>query len=211
MLVDVVFLSNAKTPDLHAMAQNAVSTCARGATLPVGITVLEQQSVEYARARTIRMPAEFHFNAFANYGAALGSAEWIMVANNDLVFDIGWLEPLLAADHPIVSPKCPVRPSQIDLIENTAGYENGVHLSGWCFMIRRDLWERIGGFDECVEFWCSDDVVIEQVKALGIAPMLVPASRVRHLGSVTLTQTQDPENRLTHRQLEIFNRKYRST
>lgn len=208
IIADVVFLSNAKTSDLYAMAQHAVDTCAAGAP-QAGITVLEQQRVEYQRARTVHMPGEFHFNAFANYGASLGTAEWIMIANNDLIFGEGWLEALLAANHPVVSPKCPVRESQGRLTENTTGYNNGVHFSGWCFMIRRDLWERIGGFDECVDFWCSDDVVIEQVKALGIAPMLVPASKVEHLSSVTLRQTHDPEEKLTRQQLDIFNRKYR--
>lgn len=208
-MVDVVFLSNAKTPALQAMTQHAVDTCIHGAGQPVNITVLEQQPLEYERVRTIHLPGEFHYNAFANHGARLGFSEWIMIANNDLIFGDDWLEPLLAANHPVVSPKCPVRPSQSSITVNTTGDSNGVHLSGWCFMIRRDLWEAIGAFDECVEFWCSDDVVIEQVKARGIEPMLVPASRVEHLGSVTLCQTDDPEEKLTRRQLEIFNRKYR--
>lgn len=209
MLVDVVFLSNAKEPDLQAMAQRAIDTCTAGTSLPINITVLEQQPVEYAGARTVHMPGEFNFNAFANEGARRGHAEWIMIANNDLIFATGWLEPLLAANHPVVSPKCPARPSQAHITANATGDANGVHLSGWCFMIRRDLWERIGGFDECVSFWCSDDVVIEQVKAVGIEPMLVPASCVEHLGSVTLGRMDDPDNKLTHQQLEIFHRKYR--
>jgi GT2 family glycosyltransferase len=211
MLVDVVFLSNAKTVALQEMTQHAIDTCTTETDLPVNITVLEQQPVEYEGARTVHMPGEFHFNAFANHGVRMGSAKWIVVANNDLIFGKHWLEPLLAANHPVASSKCPARPSQAHITENTTGYDNGVHFSGWCFMIRRDLWEQIGEFDECVSFWCSDDVVIEQVKAVGITPMLVPASRVEHLSSVTLRQTDDPEGLLTREQLKLFNRKYRGT
>ena len=209
MIADVIFLSNAKNVALQEMTQNAIDTCVAGSGFPVNVIVLEQQSLEYQQATTAHMPGRFHFNAFANHGARLGSAPYIMIANNDLIFSDGWLAPLLSARHPLVSPKCPVRDSQSHITENTTGYGNGVHLSGWCFMIRRDLWERIGGFDECVEFWCSDDVLIEQVKAHGIEPMLVPASQVEHLGSVTLRQTDDPEEKLTRQQLEIFHRKYR--
>jgi GT2 family glycosyltransferase len=206
--VDVIFLSNAKTPELQAMTQNAVDTCAAGTALPVNITVVEQQECSYRNASTVHMPEEFHFNAFANRAAKKGHAEWVVVANNDLIFGDNWLEPLLAAGHPVVSPKCPARESQSRIIENTTGDITGVHFSGWCFAIKRDLWERIGGFDESFSFWCSDDAVIEQVKAFGIAPMLVPASKVEHLGSVTLRQTPDPEEKLTQQQLEIFRRKY---
>lgn len=209
MTVDVIFLSNAKTPDLRAMTQRAIDTCVSCTSLPVHLIVLEQQECTYRNAVTRRMLPEFHFNMFANYGARMGESEWIMIANNDLIFHDGWLEALLDADHPVVSPKCPARPDQVHIIENTVGDQNGTHFSGWCFMIRRDLWKQIGGFDEAVSFWCSDNVVIEQVKALGIAPMLVPTSRVEHIGSVTLNQTPDPEQRLTQQQLEIFKRKYR--
>lgn len=208
--VDIIFLSNAKTPDLYAMTQQAVQTCAVGARPhTVNIRVLEQQDVTpYELAVTVKMPVRFRFNAFANFGARLGDAEWLLIANNDLIFHDGWLSPLLAAQHPVVSPKCPVRGSQAHITENTTGYANGVHFSGWCFMIARDLWARIGGFDECVEFWCSDDVVIEQLRAFDIAPMLVADSHVEHLGSQTLRRTADPNDQLTLRQLEIFRRKY---
>lgn len=209
MIADVIFLSNAKSPDLQSMTQTAIDTCAANTALPIGITVLEQQECTYRNASTVHMPGEFHFNAFANHGARRGCAEWVVIANNDLIFAANWLEELLAADHPVVSPKCPVRQSQLRITEDTTGYDNGVHFSGWCFAIKRDLWERIGGFDESFTFWCSDDVVIEQLKAIGIPPMLVPGAKVQHLGSVTLRQTHDPEEKLTRQQLEIFRRKYR--
>lgn len=209
-VVDVIFLSNAKSDELREMTQNAVDTCATGAgAMPVNVIVIEQQSNLYGNAQTVHRPDPFRYNAFANFGARQGSAEWIMVANNDLVFSNGWLHALLAANHPLVSPKAPSDYRQMNIDANTIGDETGRHLSGWCFMIRRDLWERIGGFDECVDFWCSDDVVIEQCRAVGILPMLVPGSTVEHLGSRTFA-TEDPSrfDDMTWAQIKKFSDKY---
>jgi GT2 family glycosyltransferase len=138
----------------------------------------------------------------------MGSADWIVVANIDLIFYDGWLHQLLAADHPVVSPKCPNDQRQAAVVENTVGDRTAVHFSGWCFMLRRELWEKIGGFDECVAFWFSDDVVVEQVKAVGVQPMLVPAAEVEHLQSVTLKQSPLVEGDLTWGQLAAYEAKY---
>lgn len=209
-IVDVVMLSRAPTKELWGMTQRAIDSCIAGAnSLPVNVIVLEQEAVEYRNAKTIHMPEEFNYNAFANRGAELGFAEWIMVANNDLVFSDGWLHHLLAADHPVVSPRCPRDLRQAHVTTNTIGSNTAEHFSGWCFMIKRSLWHDIGGFDEDVAFWCSDDAVIQQVLAQATPPMLVPDSVVQHLGSVTLKQVENYED-LTWRQLDAFINKYGS-
>lgn len=210
-VVDVVILSNAKTAKLRRMTQHAVDTCLAGANgLSLNITVMEQTGARYQNATTVYNPGPFNYNRSANAGAVLGTAPWVMIANNDLVFHDGWLHQLIAADHPVVSPLNPGDSRQRDMIENTAGPTNGRHFSGWCFMIKRDLFERIGGFDESVAFWCSDDATVEQVKAAGVLPMLVPGSVVRHLGSVTLKAEPNADD-LTWRQVDAFNRKYGAT
>jgi hypothetical protein len=191
------------------MTQRTIDTCISGAnSLPLGITVLEQQpSLTYKRAATIHMPIAFNYNMFANFGASRGSADWIMVANNDLIFHDGWLHELLAANHPLVSPKCPRDDRQNTFTENTTGFITGRHLSGWCFMISRELWDRIEGFDEDVSFWCSDDVVIEQAKKFEIPAMIVPNAIVEHDQSKTL-KSQANQDDLTWKQLDIFIKKY---
>lgn len=209
-VMDVIVLSHAKTPALQAMTQQAVTSCVAGAnSLPCNVIVIEQAAeVRYKHARTIHYPGEFHYNRFANYGAQHGSAPWIMVANNDLRFRDGWLHALLAAGHPFVSPHEPNDVRQADLTTNTIGDVTGRHMSGWCFAIRRTLWEQIGGFDEQVSFWFSDDVVIEQCRAAGVLPMLVIESAVEHLGSVTLLSEPEHLDERTWAQLAIFEQAY---
>ena len=210
-VVDVIVLSKAMDRMGQRMTQQAVDSCYYGSNgLPVNITVIEGgMSYRYEHANTIFNRDKFNYNKFANMGASLGKAEWIMVANNDLTFRDGWLHHLIAADHPVVSPREPNDPRQKHITANTTGDVCGTHFSGWCFMIKRSLWEEIGKFDEDVTFWCSDDVVIEQVKAAGVMPMVVYDSIVDHNVSVTLRREPTAKQQdLKWRNVYIFNKKY---
>lgn len=209
-VVDVIMLSKAASPAARRMTQRAVDTCRSGAgSLPVNIIVIEQvPQATYRNATTLHRPDAFNYNAFANFGASRGVAPWIMIANNDLVFEPGWLHPLITAGHELVSPHNPGDTRQRDLPERgETGRVNGRHLSGWCFMISRGLWQRIGGFDEDFALWCADDSVIEQAVAAGVEPLIIPEARVRHLTSVTIKQDQ-PGDSLTWGQVARFNEKY---
>lgn len=210
-VVDVVILSKANDRRGYRMTQQAVDTCFYGSNgLPVNIMVMENGNAPgYRRASTARKPGEFNYNAFANYGAEHGSAEWIVISNNDLIFRDGWLHYLISAGNDVVSPYDPNDPRQAAITENEVGYECGKHFSGWCFMIKRSLWEDIGGFDTDVTFWCSDDAVIEQVLAKGITPMLVKDAIVEHNPSTTLrTLPTSEQEELTWRNVYVFNTKY---
>lgn len=209
-IADVIFLSKANNVDDQLMTQRAIDSCIQGANgLPVNCIVIEGGIGEYRNAEVVYTREPFNYNGFGNMGARMGKAEWIMLANNDLLFHDGWLHKLIAADGDVVSPHEPNDTRQQDIIENTQGYVCGKHFSGWCFMIKRSLWNEIGGFDADFTFWCADDAVIEQVKAKGIKPMIVKESIVEHLGSITLKQQPDEiQNDLKWRNIYVFNTKY---
>lgn len=212
-IVDVVILSRADTHRELQMTQKAIDSCVEGAgDLPVNVIVIENSKNElgrYHNATTFRRTGAFNYNGFANYGAEQGQADWVMVANNDLVFEAGWLQALLDAQHDVVSPREPNDPRQVRITKNTLGDVVSTHFSGWCFMIKRTLWEHIGKFDTDVTFWCSDDAVIEQVKAAGVMPMIVYKSIVHHYVSKTLGSVpKNAWNDLKWRNVYIFNKKY---
>lgn len=213
-LVDVVILSDSKSAYYINLCKQTIESCIKGANgLPVNIIVIEQQpNVKHANAITIYLSDKFNYNKFANIGAAKGSAEWIMIANNDLIFQDGWLHNLLAANYPVVSPKCPNDPRQVSVQENETGIINGRNLSGWCFMMKREVWSRIGGFDEEFNGWFADDATLQQCLKIGIEPMLVANSHVKHLGSQTLLKLPAKEREdLCWGKLERFNEKYNQT
>lgn len=209
-LVDVIVLSKATKYRDSLMTQKAIDSCLRGSNgLPVNIIVIEGGIGQYRGATTIPTREKFNYNDFANKGAAIGKADWIMIANNDLTFHDGWLHNLISAGNEVVSPHEPNDARQKGIIKNELGDQCGRHFSGWCFMIKRTLWEKIGGFDTDVSFWCSDDVVIEQVKAEGVLPMIVKDSIVDHEASSTLSQqTEDQQSELKWRNVYIYNTKY---
>lgn len=206
-VVDVVFLSRGDTPERKKMTEDAISSCISGAgDNIVNCIVIEQAAgVKYKNAISIYPGGDFRYNAFANIGAKSGRAEYIVFANNDLIFHDGWLSELLSSKADVASPKCPNNNRQANA-STLSGYANGVNFSGWCFMMKRSLWDKIGGLDEDFKYWCADDSVIEQVKKQGITPRLVPTAIVTHLtsktGSVAL-----PDD-LTWGQVVLFEKKY---
>lgn len=209
-IVDVVFISNANKVNSN-ITQNAINTCIRGANgLPVNCIVIESRPrLLYKNAKTFNPEQPFNYNAYLNFGALRGNSEWIMFCNNDLIFNNGWLHALLSAEHPIVSPISTKDFRQKGITENEKGWECGKHLSGWAFMMKRELYNHIGGLDEDFDFWFADNSLIEQLKKLDIAPMLIPTSRVDHLGSKTLNSRPNHErNNLMWSKLELFNEKY---
>lgn len=106
---DVVILSKASTNELRTMTQHTIDTCLAGAVdHVVNIVVVEQiADVHYRGAFTVYEHGKFMYNAFCNRAAKTGFAPWIVFANNDLEFEDGWLDALLVANHPLVSPANP--------------------------------------------------------------------------------------------------------
>jgi len=209
-MTDVIILSNAKSEELYTLTQQTINTCfATRGQESLNIIVIEQnRSKQYLIAQTWYSDEKFNYNKFANIGARLCSSENIVIANNDLVFTEGWIDNLLAANHPFVCPKDPKDNRQASVTENEIGGQVGRNLGGWCFLIKRHLWESIGGFDEDCSFWCSDNAVVEQCREFDILPMIVPSSIVYHLGSQTL-KTMPNRDELTVQQVKKFNKKYR--
>jgi hypothetical protein len=186
---DLVIMSKASTPQLRDMTQAAVNG-AKYHALPrvVDVYVMEQMQVEYTNAVTLYMPGRFNYNAFANHGAKQGDSPWIVFANNDLRFTDGWLESLLRVGHPVMSPVSPGYHRQRAAWQNEKGWEVGRHLAGWCYMMTRALWQRLGGLDETYPFWCADNAVVDQLRRKGIQPMMVHNSIVHHEVSATLSR-----------------------
>lgn len=210
-VVDIVILSNASTSRGKHLTQQAIDTAFKTCgNNPINVIVIEQSpNITYLRTKTIHLSGEFNYNKFANIGASHGNAQYIMISNNDVIFQNGWLDYLLEAGHALVSPHEPRDIRQQDIKENTIGYITGKHFSGWCFMITRKLWLDIGGFDEDFGFWYADDSVIQQCIAKNVYPMIVKKSIVNHLGSQTFKSlTREVKDNYTWGLTERFNTKY---
>lgn len=210
-LLDLIILSDAKTEKFADLTEQTIITALTTAKdYKINVIVMEgNPEYSYWDTTTFHYNYEFNYNKVANQGIRMGSAPYVMIANNDLIFKEDWLFHLFASNHNIVSPKCPHDKRQTELTQNTLGYEVGKHFSGWCFMMKRAIWEEIGGFDEDFHFWFADNSVVEQVKKKGYQPMLVPKAIVEHLGSQTLkTLDEKQKHNNTRALIEKFNKKY---
>lgn len=210
-ILDLVILSNAKDSNFKKMTDNAIKTALdTSKEYKINIIVMEQQDgINYENATTIHYDGEFNYNAVANLGISDGTSPYVMVANNDLIFKDNWLFNLLKTNYPVVSPKCPNDGRQKEIKINTTGYEVAKNFSGWCFMVKRNVWEEIGGLDEDFPFWCADNATVKQLKAQGYIPMLVVDALVEHLGSQTLkTLDVKIKKEFTNDQIEKYNKKY---
>jgi len=206
-MIDIVILSNAKTKKLEQMTRDCIYDLKKN-TKNCNIIIVEQnENVKYNVDKVLYIKSNFNYNQFANIGASIGTNKYICIANNDLIFTKNWFDEILNANYPICSPISPNDKRQIGITKNEIGDVVGRNLSGWCFVIERKLWEQIGGFDEDFSFWCADNSLMEQLKAIGTLPMLVPKSVVHHLGSQTLN-TEHDRNELTKEQVKKYNRKF---
>lgn len=216
MTIDVIILSNAKTEKLKQLTQQAIDSC-RDSDINswFNIIVIEQAKHTYANCFTMFYNAPFNYNGFMNYGISITKNEYIALCNNDLIFEKDWakniIEAMKAHDLLSASPRCPVLPNQKKFAKPGVyeGYNNAQHLSGWCIVINRKLFDIIGKLDDEFPFWFADNVYGEQLKKHGVKHALVSNSIVTHLQSQTLnTMPPDLHKQLTSEQISRFLEKY---
>lgn len=148
------------------------------------------------------------YAAANNRGAAVARGEFLVLLNNDLVLTPRWLEPMLAAHRAlgdkaglIGNVQLDARTGSIDhagIFFNHKGKPEHARelpapwmrffesfrpvdaVTGACLLIARDLWKRLGGFDEGYANGCEDVDLCLRAKAAGLVTAVVWRSRVRH-------------------------------
>jgi GT2 family glycosyltransferase len=60
--------------------------------------------------------------------------------------------------------------------------------SGACFVVRRDVWEQLGGFDEGFFLWYDDVDLARRLRDRGYRSFVVGAARVGHVGAAAFVQ-----------------------
>jgi hypothetical protein len=210
MLCDVVILSNAVSHELKGFTRTAVKSLVESEISGIfNIIVCEQTTWQYNHVTTLHMPEEFNYNRFSNLAIATGSAPWVCVANNDVYFQPGWFSSLLRIDDDVMSPKNPDNHLQKNIIHPVKGTRRQKYFSGWCYVMRRTVWELIGGLDEDFPFYCADSAVVRQLNGKGITPTLVPDSIVLHrIGATRKKLPSLQRTLLTTLEIERFYNKY---
>ncbi|HVW41586.1 MAG TPA: glycosyltransferase [Amycolatopsis sp.] len=157
--------------------------------------------------RLVRAPRNLGFIGACNLGAAQARGEFVMFLNNDTEVRPGWLDKLveLVEDRPevglagsmLVYPDGRVQESGGIIWSDGTGWNYGRdepaprpwhqtvrdvdYCSGAALLIRRDLFERIGGFDSrYAPAYYEDTDLAFAVRAAGYRTVVKPASVVVH-------------------------------
>jgi GT2 family glycosyltransferase len=182
---------------LHALGEAGVPTLVvDNASLDGSADIAERHG-----ARVVRNPRNEGYGRANNIGARAVESDFILVCNPDVTVDAGCVAELLNAtrrypDAGFFAPKI-VEPSGrvffqprsllATYLENPSGplvLPEGdacvPFASGACFLIRRDLFLRLGGFDERIFLFYEDDDLCRRLTDANAALIYVPAAVVRH-------------------------------
>jgi GT2 family glycosyltransferase len=130
--------------------------------------------------------------------ALRAKATWVGVLNNDLLLSAGALTRLRqrAADRgwSLASPATREGALDYDLAAYAAAYtrrcfrwDQAGRWFGWCFLVQRQVFQRVGLFDEGYELGIGEDEdFFRRARAAGLACGVTGASFVHHFGSATL-------------------------
>jgi GT2 family glycosyltransferase len=216
--IDVIILSYAKNEYLLQVTKDCINSLINSSNnFHFNIIIFESeksiQPYQYEFTQTFYLDEEFNYNKFMNVGASLGNADYIVFCNNDLEFTENWCENLISAmqNHNLdsASPYCN---RSLGIYSGTSdivfGNQAGKTMLGWCITMKRSFFDRIGGFDDCVRFYCSDNVYSEQLKKNDGKHALITTSIVRHLAVNLTVSFLDDKTReeLTVGETKKFNR-----
>jgi GT2 family glycosyltransferase len=171
--------------------------------------------------RVVRSPANLGFGGGCELGVRRSSGEIIAFVNPDVIYEPGWIEPLLEQlTRPGVSIVTPVlldpdgsvqaagqhlwndgSTAPITIAPSPGEVSEPDYASAACWLVRRDEHERIGGFDPAFFPAYYEDVdYCLRARSTGGATVVVGSSRVIHHkgGSTDAGEAPDttPQRRL---------------
>lgn len=169
-------------------------------------------------------PLPYGYHKFLNFGRKQGNSEWVVLCNNDLIFEKKWFTKILIANKNFpkalsFSPICPMTQSLYGINPNTGyqiGYEIRKHISGWCIAHKREIYNIIGDLDERFYHWFCDNDYSMTLWTKGIQHILVTDSIVTHhdknIGKTTerIIQTNTEMYHLTNGAQPIFIEKWKN-
>ena len=174
-------------------------------------------AAKFQSVRQIANPVNFGFAVGMNRAVAQSTGEWIGLINPDAFLDAGWLDAMKAAIacYPDVKLFTSLQldaehPNRLDGAGDALtffgfpyragiGHKLPAHMEmaevfspcGAAMLIRRDLWEKLGGFDEDFFCYCEDADLGFRARLLDERCLFVPEAKVSHIGSASLGVRSD--------------------
>lgn len=224
MKVDIVILSYAKNIQLQRVTQNALASLRASEdvkNIQFDILVIESnkslQPFTYPDTTTIYPHEPFNFNKYLNIGLKATHNPCICFCNNDLLFHPGWASAILGqfnSDPELMSasPVCSILHPTLNILPNTGnyyGYNVRKEIAGWCFFVKRGLFNTIGLFDEHFKFWFADGDYAKTLQKFNFKHALVTNAIVDHLDGISTAELDAKDkSALTSEQYWYFQYKW---
>ncbi|MCX6328209.1 MAG: hypothetical protein NTZ85_01660 [Bacteroidia bacterium] len=216
MTFDIIILSNAHNDKCLNITKKVIKNLREVEDIiKYNIIIVEQTARNYD-VTTLHYDFPFNYNKLMNMAISQTKNKYVILCNNDLVFHKKWAENIYRAfsmGYKSLSPYCPNVTNLGKGDHLIEGYIIAVHICGWCICIDRDIISQIGGLNEDVEFWYSDNIYGEQIRRAGIKHALVCNAFVEHTcyGSNTLkSMPRAAQYDYTVKQLTSYNKALQS-
>lgn len=175
------------------------------------------QTLSGPNLRVVMNPINVGFARANHAGVALASGEVLALVNNDLIFSPSWFEPMLAVlqnpqlgvgvvgnvqtrvadgalDHAGVQVAASGKLVHVqELPASDVEHSRVFAVTGACCLIRRDVFDAVGGFDEAFVNGSEDVDLCMKVKAKGLQVCMAYVSVVQH--HVSLSREKSGQQR----------------
>lgn len=229
--MDIVIISYSKNQICKDLTHNTLTSLFESEdNIKFNVFVVESQEGVYWEEYTADnfnvvtlVPEQpYGYHKFLNFGRKAGNSDFVALCNNDLIFTKKWASRIFQASdlnpsYFSFSPMCPKTQIQYGLKINRGfikGYEVRVHISGWCIIQKRSIYNIIGDLDESFIHWYCDNDYAMTLKEKKINHMLVTSSLVYHhnqtIGKTTEEVIKTPEEleEITKGAEKIFKNKW---
>jgi GT2 family glycosyltransferase len=194
---------------------------------------------EHSAVKIVDWKKPFNFSAMNNFAAKQASGNVLLFLNNDTaVITPDWIEHMLthaarkdigAVGAKLLYPDGKIQHSGVILgIQGTAGHSHKyfdrdafgyfsmlktVHnvsaVTGACLMMRRDVFNEVGGFDEELSHSYNDIDLCLRVRQNGYRIVFTPYAELYHYESKSRGRMDTPENETRFKQeTELFKKKW---
>lgn len=196
MKFSLIALSKTSSDSIYNMNCNCFNSfiqSALNANVEYEIILIESHSNKrytYDSVKIITPVEEFNFHKFLNIGIEQANGDYYILSNNDVVFDIEWLAELIAVskENPRLKSFSPYDKGSNKLSKQLImgnnyieGYEIQKHLTGWCIITHKTIFNKLKKLDETFNFYYADFDYALSLQKINIKHALVTKAKVKHL------------------------------
>jgi len=141
----------------------------------------------------------FHSKA-CNQGAKLATGERILFLNNDIRVRANhstWTQTIIDAcdsTNGLVGPTMGLLDKNLNFVKESSEQLTGnSYLGGWCIAARKDIWEKVGYWNEEFPFYFNDTDLSFRARKKQIPITVVKLTDVAHFGKVSAQQINIPK------------------